>query len=155
MTREVRTRVEIGASPEGVWQVLTDFGQYASWNPFIRRIDGVLSLGAALTFTVVTGPDRTATARARILEIEENRRLVWGGGLPLGLFRGAHTFVITPTARGAVLENSERFSGPIAALTIRKARLQAQRQAFQAFDDALKRRAESLATASPAQVTET
>lgn len=152
--REVRTSVEISASPEAVWRVLGDFGQYPNWNPFIRCIDGPLSVGAALTFTVVAGPGRTVTARARILEIEENRRLVWGGGLPLGLFKAAHTFVIEPTARGAVLENSERFSGLIAGCTISEARLRLQHQAFQAFNDALKHRAEAAAAASSAQVTE-
>jgi hypothetical protein len=155
VSREVSASVEIGAAPERIWHVLTDFGEYSNWNPFIRHIDGPLARGAELTFTVATGPERTVVARARILEIEVNRRLVWGGGLPLGLFRGEHTFLIRPTARGAVLENSERFTGPIAALTIRDARLQAQRQAFEAFNEALKRRVETMAADSPAEATET
>jgi hypothetical protein len=155
VTREVRTSIAIEAAPQRVWQVLTDFGEYSNWNPFIRRIDGPLALGAELTFTVATGPERTIVARARILEIEVNRRLVWGGGLPLGLFRGEHTFLIAPTARGAVLENRERFRGPIATLTIRDGRLQAQRLAFEAFNEALKRRVETMTADSPSEATET
>lgn len=154
MSRQVSASIEIAAAPARVWQVLTDFDDYANWNPFIRRIDGPLAPGAQLTFTVATGPERTVVARARILAIDVNRRLVWGGGLPLGLFRGEHTFLITPTARGVVLENSEWFTGPVAMLTIRDARLQAQRLAFEAFNEALRRRVETMAIDSPAEATE-
>ena len=87
MARDVQTHIEIATARERVWHVLTAFGEYSSWNPFIRQIDGEPVLGAKLTFVVATGPETTVTARARILELEENHRLVWGGGLPLGLFR--------------------------------------------------------------------
>jgi hypothetical protein len=143
VSREASASIDIEAPASRVWQVLTDFAAYPSWNPFILRIDGPLSRGALLTFLVATGPGQTTTARARLLEIEKNRRLVWAGGLPLGLFRGVHTFILEPALRGTRLWNNERFSGPVAALTIREPRLRIQRQAFAAFNDALKRRVEA------------
>ena len=38
--RELNTEIEINASAERVWQLLTDFEAYPQWNPFIRSIEG-------------------------------------------------------------------------------------------------------------------
>jgi hypothetical protein len=155
VAKEIRTSTEIDGRRETVWRVLTNFEDYPNWNPFISRIDGELALGAMLIFTVATGPETTVTARARLLQVEENRRLVWGGSAALGLFRGEHRFVIDPAPRGIVLENSERFSGPVAAVMIRKTRLRAQRRAFEAVNRALKQRVEALEAASVPNARET
>jgi uncharacterized protein YndB with AHSA1/START domain len=40
--RELRREVELDASPERVWAVVTDFAAYPEWNPFIRLISGEL-----------------------------------------------------------------------------------------------------------------
>ncbi len=37
---ELNSEIEIGASPERVWQLLTDFDRSPAWNPFIRSISG-------------------------------------------------------------------------------------------------------------------
>ena len=42
-------RSEIDASPEDVWQVLTDFDAYPEWNPFIRSIQGNPEVGSRLS----------------------------------------------------------------------------------------------------------
>jgi hypothetical protein len=148
MSRTVETRIEIDASPAVVWQVLTDFPAYGMWNPFIRAVTGNLTVNGMLSFTVATGPDTTVSARARILGLDPPNRLVWGGGLPLGLFRGEHSFTIESREAGVEFCNSERFSGLLVPLTIKASRLRAQRAAFQGFDRALKVRAESLMTGS-------
>ena len=46
--RELRREIEIDAPPERIWAVVTDFGAYSEWNPFIRRISGGLREGARL-----------------------------------------------------------------------------------------------------------
>ena len=37
MARQLESEVEVQASPERVWEVLTDFAAYPDWNPFIVR----------------------------------------------------------------------------------------------------------------------
>ena len=39
--RELNSEIEIDASAERVWQLLTDLDRFPQWNPFIRSITGV------------------------------------------------------------------------------------------------------------------
>src|SRR4051794_25262595 len=39
--------IEIQAPPERIWEILTDFGAYPQWNPFMPRLDGEARGGAA------------------------------------------------------------------------------------------------------------
>jgi len=40
--KQVRTEIEIDASPERVWQVLTDVAGWSTWNPLLYRAIGRL-----------------------------------------------------------------------------------------------------------------
>ena len=40
MARQLESEVEVQASPERVWEVLTDFAAYPDWNPSIVRAGG-------------------------------------------------------------------------------------------------------------------
>ena len=48
MSIQLRTEIEIGATAERVWDILTDFAAYPAWNPFIPRLDGSVAVGARL-----------------------------------------------------------------------------------------------------------
>ena len=50
--REVRAEIEIAAPPERVWQVLSDFGAYSEWNPFIRSIVDDAEVGSRLSVRI-------------------------------------------------------------------------------------------------------
>ena len=50
--REIRTEVEICASPEKVWGALTDLDAYAEWNPFIKKWGGAIAVGGKLNLLV-------------------------------------------------------------------------------------------------------
>ena len=45
MTAELTTFVDIDATPERVWQVLSDLPAYAEWNPFITEAEGAFVVG--------------------------------------------------------------------------------------------------------------
>ncbi len=40
MATEIKTEILISASPEKVWAILNDFGNYPNWNPFITSLTG-------------------------------------------------------------------------------------------------------------------
>lgn len=52
--KELHSEIEITASAERTWLILTDFASYPRWNPFIRRISGEPTTGD-------TGGPRPAT----------------------------------------------------------------------------------------------
>ena len=45
MTAQLRTSVDIDASPERVWDVLTDVRAYPQWNRFITGAEGSFVVG--------------------------------------------------------------------------------------------------------------
>ena len=50
--REIRTEIEITASPPKVWGALTDFNKWKEWNPIVTQASGVASIGAELSITM-------------------------------------------------------------------------------------------------------
>ncbi|MGY1796722.1 SRPBCC family protein [Geodermatophilus sp. SYSU D00525] len=55
MAAELRTSVDIDATPERVWRVLTDLPAYAEWNPFVTAADGDVVAGGRLSVRVPPG----------------------------------------------------------------------------------------------------
>src|SRR3990172_10928557 len=93
----LKTKIEIEASPERVWQILTDFHSFPEWNPFIRRVVGEAQEGAILEVYIEPSGSRGMTFRPTVLKAEPGRELRWLGRLYMpGLFDGEHVFTIEP-----------------------------------------------------------
>ena len=43
--KEISTNININATAEKVWSVLTNFSKYSDWNPFIKTIEGEVLFG--------------------------------------------------------------------------------------------------------------
>jgi hypothetical protein len=143
--KQLRSDIEIDASAERVWEVLTDFDAYAEWNPFMVRARGIARPGERLTIRMRPQGGRAMTFRPTVLEAEPGRRLRWLGRLLLpGVFDGEHDFTIEPLAQGKVrLVQREEFRGVL----VRLAAASLDRRtlpAFVAMNQALKRRAERI-----------
>jgi hypothetical protein len=55
-----------------------------------------------------------------VKEFEPKRKMVWSGGMPLGLFTGKRTYTLTPAEDGSVaFAMREEFSGLLAPLITR------------------------------------
>ena len=149
MTAELRTFVDIDATPERVWEVLTDLPSYAEWNPFITRAEGTFVEGERVSVSVPpVNAFVPSTLRPRVLEVAPLRRLrVWSRldrlGIP-GVFDVEHTMTLTDHEGGVRLWLQDRFGGLLAPLLIRS--LNRHRlAAFTAMNAALKARAEDTA----------
>ena len=143
----VEVTTEIGAPAETVWQVLIDFEKHPSWNPFIKRISGLPIAGQRLRVHIAPPGGRGMTFKPRVVAAKQPHELRWlGRFLFPGLFDGEHAFVITPTSEASCrLTQSEKFSGLLVAMS--RGTLDATRDGFAQMNDALKGRAELLATA--------
>jgi hypothetical protein len=151
MAKYIETEIEINASAEIVWQVLSDFDGIAEWNDFIRHIEGERTKGSKLTVELWLGDRKPMTVTPRLLAYEPNREFRWKGKLLLpGIFDGEHSFIIEEIAEGKVrFVHAERFSGilvPLILGSIKKDLL----ASFQKMNEALKLRAEAIAAPSTA-----
>jgi hypothetical protein len=110
--RTLDASADIAASPERVWQVISDLPAYARWNPFIMCAGGELAVGARLRVTIAAPGHRPVTFRPRILELEPGHSVTWLGRTLLpGLFDGHHTLSVTPTESGARFTTREEVTG--------------------------------------------
>lgn len=128
----------INASPEAVWAILTDGAKWTAWNPTIKKVVGVIEPGAKLKVFTKLSPGRAFPVR--VSELVPPGRMVWTGGMPLGLFRGVRTYTLAPVAGGVEFAMREEFSGLLAPLITRS--IPDLQPSFDAFAAALKARAE-------------
>ena len=93
---EILTQVEIDASAERVWQVLTDFAAYPEWNSTIWPNGGKPQAGERLRVRVRVAGRLGFAFRPTVLKAEPGREFCWVGRLPAGLMEGKHSFTIVP-----------------------------------------------------------
>jgi hypothetical protein len=140
--RELRSEIAIDAPPERVWQVLTAFGAYPEWNPFIRSIEGEAKVGSRLKIRIEPPGARGMTFRPTVRAAEPARELRWIGRLLLpGLADGEHRLALEPLAGGrSKFIQSERFSGLLVGRL--RGTLAATERGFEQMNEALKCRVE-------------
>lgn len=91
--------------------MLTNAPDYPTWNSTVDRVDGQVALGARITVHASRAFPLTVQA------LEAPRRMVWSGGMPLGLFTGRRTFTLTSSQGGGVeFSMREEFTGLLAPL---------------------------------------
>jgi hypothetical protein len=151
MPRQLKAEIEIQAPAERVWEVLTDFGAYHEWNPFIEHAAGEPVPGQRLELRMRLPGRRPTTFRPEVLEADSGRGLRWLGRLLVpGLFDGEHRFTIEPTGAGRVrLTQLEEFRGLLAPLLLAMIAKPSE-ESFQRMNQALKARAEQPAPARAA-----
>ena len=141
--KELRTEIEIRASPEKVWEILIDLAHYPDWNPFIHSAVGKAALGEPVTIHYGPPGAKEGTLHCTVLALEPHRELRWKWHILVpALFTGTHSFVIEPLADNRVrFVDREVFSGLLTPLYARQIDT-TSRQGFEDMDQALKARAE-------------
>ncbi len=144
MARQLNTEIEINASAQRVWDILTDFARYPEWNTFIPRISGTVEENAKLFFMFTTPFGVRSPAIGRMLKVTPQKELRWAGQLPIpGLIRAEHYHIIEPLSPTRIrFIHGEIFTGLLVAplwplFAERGLRL------YEESSQALKRRAEN------------
>jgi hypothetical protein len=143
MSHRIHTEIEIQASPDRIWETLTDFAAYPHWNPFIVQAAGQPDPGSRLKLQMRLPGRRPMNFRPTVLEAAAAHRLRWLGHLLVpGLFDGEHTFTIEPSGPGRVrLTQQEEFRGLLAPLVLGRIAKPTQ-EGFTQMNEALKTRVE-------------
>ncbi len=94
---EIYTAIEINASAETVWKILTDLEKYKEWNPFVRESYGEAKLGCRLTCRPEVIEGKLQTFHPVVTKVEKERVFAWTGhvGFPW-IAEGEHIFEIIP-----------------------------------------------------------
>jgi hypothetical protein len=143
VSSQMHSEIAIEATPERVWEVLTDFAAYPEWNSFIPSITGPGTVGSRLDLKMQPSGGVGMRLRPTVLAAAPAQELRWLGhlGVP-GLFDGEHRFRIESLGADRVrFIQEERFSGLLAPLVLRFVE-RGTRQGFETMNMALKARAE-------------
>jgi hypothetical protein len=136
--RSYEAAAAIQADPERVWAVLTDGPAFAEWDSGVERVEGRIAPGERIKVVSEANPGRAFPVR--VSEFEPPRRMTWTGGMPLGLFKGVRTFLLTPDGAGTRFAMREEYTGPLLGLIWRT--MPDLGPSFEQFARGLKARAE-------------
>src|SRR5882672_3109023 len=132
------TATTIHAAPEIVWGLLTDAAGYPSWNTTVTKVDGRIALREKIT--VHAKISRGRAFPVKVAEFVPLERMVWLGGMPLGLFKGERTFTLVRKGNAVDFSMREIFNGLLSPVIERS--IPDLQATFQEFASALKMRAE-------------
>ena len=151
MKHQLRTTIDIDATPGQVWQILTDLESYADWSPFIVEAAGTVRVGERLKNRMQSPGRKAMTFRPKVTVVDPGRTFEWLGylGLP-GLFDGRHRFELEPIASGTRVMQSESFRGILVRL-LRKSLDTSTRAGFETMNEALAERAATIAMSDSAR----
>lgn len=138
--------VDIDATPDTVWRVLTDFDDYAQWNPLAVRCRSSLVPGEPIDMMVRLGPGPLRKQREWVRTHSPGREFSYAmKPLPFGLLRSLRTQSLTE-CEGRRTRYTAHFEvrGPLQPV-VRLLLGRRLRAGFDGVAEGLKRQAEALA----------
>ena len=101
--------IDIRATPQRIWDLLTNASDFPRWNSTVSRIAGDIAAGAQLELQVPIAPNRKF--KPKVAEFEPCQRMVWSEGVA-PMFKGVRTFSLQPGSDGATrFSMSETLAG--------------------------------------------
>lgn len=116
----IKTAIDIAASPEMVWRVLTYFPDYPKWNPFLVSIHGSLAPGQRLKIQARLPQGREYKFSPLVVKVIPASELRWRHRrLIEGIFDRELAFLIVPNGiKGVRFIQREHFSGLLVSLVM-------------------------------------
>jgi hypothetical protein len=136
---------DIRATADVIWRILTDAPGLSRWDSGVDRVEGTIAPGEKIKVHVKANPGRAFPVK--VTEFDPGRRMVWSGGMPLGLFKGVRTYTLEPSADGITrFTMREEYTGPMLRMIWRS--IPDLGPSFAQFAAGLKAEAESRAPAT-------
>jgi hypothetical protein len=95
---EHATKIDIRATPERIWKLLTDAADFPRWNSTVSKIAGTIAAGEQLAIQVPAAPGRTF--KPKVTQLDAGRSMTWSDGFA-PMFKGVRTFTLTPNGDGS------------------------------------------------------
>jgi hypothetical protein len=141
--KQLHTEIQINASAQTVWNILTDFNKYPEWNPFIRSFQGDVSEGSQFTVVLQPPDSKPMTFKPTCLKLVKDKEFRWLGRLWMpGLFDGEHIFELIDNGNHRIrFVQREKFKGLLVPLLWKQLDT-STRKGFELMNQKLKERAE-------------
>ena len=100
--------INIQASAQSIWSLLTDAQGFPRWNSTVTGIEGEIREGQRLRVHV---PGTSRAFAPKVSGVVANQRMIWTGGFS-PMFQGVRIFELRPVKDGSTdFSMQERFSG--------------------------------------------
>jgi uncharacterized protein YndB with AHSA1/START domain len=90
---ECAVTINIKASPERIWSLLTNADDFPRWNSTVTSIKGPIAQGTKLELRVPLAPKRVFKPKVTELDASAHR-MVWSDGAA-PMFKGVRTYTLT------------------------------------------------------------
>ena len=137
--KTVAVSLTINASPDTVWNNLTNPRVLVEGDTGIERIDGQFAKNSSFVLRAAVAP-RDFTIK--VTAFEPGKLMVWESGMPLGLFKGVRRFTLESSETNTHFRMQEDFSGLMLPLIWKS--MPDLQPSFDKFADALKRLSENV-----------
>ena len=108
--KSVHHEITINASPEEVWSVLINTGEYDQWNPVMKLLEGEVKEGHQVKYRFTQDADNTYDIPSKVKNVIPHALLNQGGGIPLVLTFD-HRYILEPSGNGTKLTIHEDYRG--------------------------------------------
>jgi hypothetical protein len=144
MQRAVEHRTGVQAPAEILWEVISDFETWSTWNPVHPRIEAALRIGTPVSVELVVESHPAKTIEAVVQDWVPYEQLHWRSTRMRGLITAIRYLEIERMSDvGSTFSNGELFMGPLVRLVSRDERRRLK-AAYTRMGEAVKLRAEAL-----------
>lgn len=137
--KSVHQEIIINASPEEVWDVLTDTENYKDWNPVMELIEGSLEEGSLVKYRFTQDEQNVMEIPSSVKKVVPNELLNQGGGMPVFLTFN-HKYILEKVSEGTKVTIHEDYAG----FYVNFWNPEPVEAAYGRLNEALKQRVESL-----------
>jgi uncharacterized protein YndB with AHSA1/START domain len=106
-----RSKIEIAAAPEAVWDVLTTIERWPDWNPAVKDVSMRGGLAPGSAFKWKAGP---GTITSTLQRVEPPRVIAWTGNT-LGI-KAQHEYTLDPQDGKTLVRTEESYDGLVSRL---------------------------------------
>ena len=118
-TQEIKTEIDISATPSNVWAIISDINNWQEWSPIIKDSKGTATVGSKLSITMMgkeqdkDGPKYNPV----IIELKESKYFHWRAYMVTGfIFTNDKIIELQETDSGTRLIHKETFRGLLAPI---------------------------------------
>ena len=142
---EIKTEITINTDIKKVWEILSDFANYPSWNSFFKHISGELATDEILSITVAPPGSKPMSFSPILVEVVEFGAIRWRGKLfTKWIFQGEHYLALDKLSEQQTkFIHGEKFSGLLSSVFKWIGALDKTKKGFKLFNGDLKRRSEA------------